>query len=42
MMELTIKPKNKADLVMIKKVLKALNIKFVENDAVLGLVAEYN
>lgn len=35
MIELTIKPKNKAELVMIKKVLKALNIMFVENDRVL-------
>lgn len=35
MIELTIKPKNKAELVMIKKVLKALNITFIENDRVL-------
>ncbi|MGM8362444.1 hypothetical protein ACSV4D_11060 [Flavobacterium sp. ARAG 55.4] len=35
MIELTVKPKNKAELVMIKKVLKALNITFVENDSVL-------
>lgn len=31
MIELTIKPENKAELIMIKKVLKVLNIKFVEN-----------
>ena len=35
MIELTINPKNKAELVMIKKVLKALNITFVENANVL-------
>ena len=35
MIELTIKPINKAELVMIKKVLKALNITFFENANVL-------
>lgn len=34
MIELTVKPKNKTELLMVEKVLKALNIKFVENDNV--------
>ena len=32
---LTVKPKNKRELLMIEKVLEALNVKFVENDSVL-------
>ena len=32
---LTVKPKNKRELLMVEKVLEALNIKFVENDSVL-------
>lgn len=32
MIELTIKPKSKRELQMVKKVLKALNVTFVEND----------
>ena len=32
---LTVKPKNKRELLMIEKVLAALNVKFVENDSVL-------
>ena len=35
MTELTVKPKNKRELLMVEKVLEALNIKFVENDSVL-------
>lgn len=30
---LTVKPKNKRELLMVEKVLEALNIKFVENDS---------
>lgn len=32
MIELTVKPKSKRELQMVKKVLKALNVTFVEND----------
>lgn len=32
---LTVKPKNKRELLMIEKVLEALNVKFVENYSVL-------
>lgn len=32
---LTVKPKNKRELLLVEKVLEALNIKFVENDGVL-------
>ena len=32
---LTVKPKNKRELLMIEKVLEALNVKVVENDSVL-------
>ena len=32
---LTVKPKNKRELLMVEKVLEALNVKFVENDSVL-------
>ena len=32
---LTIKKKNKRELLMVEKVLEALNIKFIENDSVL-------
>ena len=32
---LTVKPKNKRELLMIEKVLEALNVKFVENDSVI-------
>ena len=32
---LTVNPKNKRELLMIEKVLEALNVKFVENDSVL-------
>ena len=32
---LNVKPKNKRELLMVDKVLEALNIKFVENDSVL-------
>ena len=32
---LTVKPKNKLEILMVEKVLEALNVKFVENDSVL-------
>jgi hypothetical protein len=32
---LTVKPKNKRELLMVEKVLEALNVKFVENDSIL-------
>jgi hypothetical protein len=32
---LTVKPKNKRELILVEKVLKALNIQFVENDSVI-------
>lgn len=35
MTELTIKPKNKRELLLVEKVLVALDIKFVENDSVI-------
>lgn len=35
MIELTVKPKNKNELLMVERVLKALNVKFEENDNIL-------